>query len=472
MRQASPVWKCLLLSVLLAGCAARHERPEYRTVQATEFGKSLLAERTDAKSLTAALQLTLDDLTQYFGAAPSVFKAFADSKDARSGGATFIVAAQGGTVKGLVTCQVGEAKTRVAVTYIRADAPAGEWGRLVPAPAAPARPAVAGTTSNTPSAPASPAAAPAAARPTAMPASGVAQATLSTHVFPDGTGSVGLAEGWTTNSQSAAGAVVLSGPGEATATAGAMYSVLTPRSTLPRGPQTLVASYGTPQDVFVALVPQFSRMSVQKGGPSLAIDGLTKVSDQLGGQLSILRYGITETKPGGARKHYQAMGWVRLSPLPTGNFMVTLTQVRAPDATFERDKPLMFEMLNSVKTNDAAIQRKSSRELSAQRQRFDAQQARMHAQQSANDAQHKQYWEHQKAMEESHKAFNDRQNEVARSNDNFDEYIRGVRTVEDTQTGVKTSVDLGNVDKVVDDLNEHDPGRYREIPLRDEVHPR
>jgi hypothetical protein len=49
--------------------------------------------------------------------------------------------------------------------------------------------------------------------------------------------------------------------------------------------------------------------------------------------------------------------------------------------------------------------------------------------------------------------------------------IRGVRTVEDTQTGYRTSVDLGNVDQIVDKLNEHDPGRYIQIPLRDEWAP-
>jgi hypothetical protein len=49
--------------------------------------------------------------------------------------------------------------------------------------------------------------------------------------------------------------------------------------------------------------------------------------------------------------------------------------------------------------------------------------------------------------------------------------MRGYRTVEDTQTGVKGSVDLGNVDKIVDDLNECEPGRFRPIPLRDEADP-
>lgn len=58
-----------------------------------------------------------------------------------------------------------------------------------------------------------------------------------------------------------------------------------------------------------------------------------------------------------------------------------------------------------------------------------------------------------------------------RSITDFDETIRGIRTVEDTQTGEKTSVNLGDVHQIVDNLNEHDPGRYKEIPLRDEMFP-
>ena len=58
-----------------------------------------------------------------------------------------------------------------------------------------------------------------------------------------------------------------------------------------------------------------------------------------------------------------------------------------------------------------------------------------------------------------------------RSATDFDEVIRGVRTVQDTRTGERTSVDLGNVNEIVDKLNEHDPGRYVQIPLRDELFP-
>ncbi len=54
-----------------------------------------------------------------------------------------------------------------------------------------------------------------------------------------------------------------------------------------------------------------------------------------------------------------------------------------------------------------------------------------------------------------------------RTNADFDEVIHGYRTIEDTQTGDR-AYDLGNVNEIVNSLNEHDPGRYIQIPLRDE----
>ena len=58
-----------------------------------------------------------------------------------------------------------------------------------------------------------------------------------------------------------------------------------------------------------------------------------------------------------------------------------------------------------------------------------------------------------------------------RTNADFDEVIRGYRTIEDTQTGDRASANLGNVNEIVNSLNEHDPGRYIQIPLRDEEFP-
>lgn len=355
---------------------------------------------------------------------------------------------------------MGETTTKVAVVYIREDATAAQWAQLVRPP-----PDQGATASSGP--------APATPMP-ALPGVG-GNVPLRPYNFPDGTGSIGLADGWTTQAQTVTRPVLLQGPKGQGVSLRGIYSVQTPSSKLPRYPGALVAPFGEAIEVFAALVPQFSQMSAKQGGPTRTIDHLVPVDDPRqvpsGQQLSVLRYGITETQPSGESAHYQGMAWVGLIQMKNGTFLVTLSQLRAPDASFEKDKPVMLAMVTSLKTNDAAIQRQSGQQLAAQKQWFDAQQKALHAKQAANDAQHKQYWDTQAANEAQHKQYWDSQRGAARRDDNFDEYIRGVRTVEDTQTGVKTSVDLGNVDKIVEDLNQVDPGRYKEIPLRDEAHP-
>ena len=58
-----------------------------------------------------------------------------------------------------------------------------------------------------------------------------------------------------------------------------------------------------------------------------------------------------------------------------------------------------------------------------------------------------------------------------RSLTDFDEVIRGERTIEDTRTGEQTSVNLADVHDIVDRLNYTDPDRYKELPLRDLTFP-
>jgi len=196
----------LLLSLRLPASLAA-AAPNYKIVNATEFGKAFVAQRQDARTLSAALRLTLSDITAYLGSAPSSYRAYSDTRDASSGGATFLANAGGVALKGLVTCKVGQKGTRVAVVMIRADAPPNEFGRLLN-PEAP----------NTPAAPAS--------------ADGKAIATshapLRTYSFPDGTGTIGLAEGWSTNGESCLRMVQLQGPVNEGITMGASFSIVTP----------------------------------------------------------------------------------------------------------------------------------------------------------------------------------------------------------------------------------------------------
>jgi hypothetical protein len=448
-------WLCLIYSmvflVLQPGKAAAGGA-QYRTVASTEYGRAVVGQRVDAQTVRAALQLTLKDMEQYFGSAPKVRSAYEDARDPRSGGATFLIKARGVPVKGLVTCKVGPQATNIAVIYIRADAPAAEWRRLTQSP--------------------QPEAATASQAGGRHP--GPAKVPLHRYAFADGTGSIGLADGWHTNVQSAMQGIPIKGPDGAEIMVAGFLSVLTPNSPLARGGQSLVAPFGAPIAVMQALAPQLSRMSVSNGGPAKSFDSFTLVKHQKpgppNGAESVITFGVTEQSRAGTR-HFKVMASVGVSPTSQTSYMMFITQARAPDATYDRDLPVMLEIIQSLKTNDGVIQQRSNQAVAAQTQWFNAQQAAHRQQVAAYDAHNQQYWDSQKANQQRNNDWERQQNTQARGHDDFDELIRGYRTVEDTQTGVKHSVDLGNVDKIVDDLNERDPGRYRQIPLRDEADP-
>ena len=117
----------------------------------------------------------------------------------------------------------------------------------------------------------------------------------------------------------------------------------------------------------------------------------------------------------------------------------------------------MLAIATSLKTDPAAVQRATGRAI-------DAQDANFRALQKAHATQVAGFDDYMKSQQRN-SLIRDR------SATDFDEVIRGQRTVEDTRTGERTSVDLGNVNEIVDKLNEHNPDRYIQIPLRDELHP-
>ena len=448
MRRLPTRSSAVLLASLFVSAAASGASPKYRLVNATDFGKAFVALRKDAQSLQAALRLTRDDITAYVGSPPSLFSAYGDGRDPSSGGATFLAMAGNIPLKGLVTIKLGEKSTRVAVVFVRADAPPDALGRLLQPP--------------------SPTGGGASAEPAEPPA------VLRTYNFPSGVGSIGLAEGWTTNSQGDGRGTFVRGPGDQGLALNMSFTVQTPQSPM-RGRGGLVAPFTTPANVLETLMPQLSQANARQGGPYQTLDNLTTVADQRAmsprGRQSMLRYGITDSFPGGGSRHYQVLAQVSITPVSAYSFILGVTQLRAPDATFERDRPLMLQMVNSVRLNDDVIRQRNGAALARQKQWFAGQQAAHRAQVAAFDAHNKQWSANERAQDAQNQRTSDSQLAAARRDDGFDELIRGYRTVEDTQTGERKSADLGNVDKIVDDLNEGDPGRYRAIPMRDEYDP-
>jgi hypothetical protein len=128
-------------------------------------------------------------------------------------------------------------------------------------------------------------------------------------------------------------------------------------------------------------------------------------------------------------------------------FFVAILLVR----TFKQDFPVMQAIFNSLKENAAAINAKGA----AERKQADQIVDRTRQMTAATDA----------AIDRMRR----QQLQADRSFADVDEGIRGYRKVYDTQTGQEADVNLGDVNGVVNALNEADPGRYVQVPLRDEV---
>jgi hypothetical protein len=429
----------LTLAVLSLASAASAQST-WRTVAETRWGRAEVTQRTDARSVASALKLTVGEIAGAFDAPPTVRQAWQDGRDRSQGGATFVATSRRVPIKGLITCRLTPRGALVAVITIRNDAPKEAWQQLMQ-----------------PEAPAAPATAPATA---ASPLPAAARVPLRTYTFADGTGTLGLPAGWTTSAQSVMQGVFVQGPGDQLVGLALGVGVETPNSSLRRLPNTLVAPFATPQQTFAALVPQWSRQSVGQGGTSRVVDSLQTVQElpasMPNGRAALLTYGLTEASRAGST-HYLGLTQIELVPTSQTSFMVFMTQLRAPDASWARDEPVMLAIARSLKTNDDRVREVSGQALAAQNQWFASQQAAHRQQVESNDAYNRQ-WERDS-------------NARSRGHDDFDEVLRGYRTVEDTSTGERRSVDLGNVDGVVDELNRGDPGRYQQIPLRDEADP-
>ncbi len=443
--------------------------PGYDVVSASDAGQALTVQKPNATSVQSALESTLSDLTRSLGDRPKVTSAFEDTRDRRSGGASFAARLDGHPIKGLLSCKLGDKGATVAVIYCRADATAAEWNKL--ASAAPT-PTTAPTSTTAPA----------------------AEIKLDDYKFPDGTGIVGIAEGWKCSARSCLNGFVIQGPADQKLSM-ACISVVTPDSQKARDERQaeatarrmgmrplpnllLIAPFTEPAQAAADLAPYFSSFSQRNGGPAIAFDHivtLRKLQANLeGGKAALLSYGITKAM-GRTQIHYRAVAQIAINPVTPSAWTYVVTEAAAPDKTFDRDLPAMVAMMNSLRTDDQVLMARAKEQIDANNQ-FTQE---LIKQNNANVESRKRWFagqqEAHREVTAAHEDYNRTQarnsNVRSRNADDFDEVIRGVRTVEDTRTGEKASVDLGNVDHVVDVLNKYDPGRYRQIPLRDEADP-
>ena len=221
----------------------------------------------------------------------------------------------------------------------------------------------------------------------------------------------------------------------------------------PKPIEMLVAPYTEPVTALKNLIPQLSQLSQRHGGPVITLDKILETPKPAqaafsNGRAATIYFAFTKIT-GGAPVPHRARGQYESWMLGQGAWYLYVSEAAASNATFDKDWPVMLAIATSLKTDPQAVQRATGRAIDAQNANFRAMQ-RAHATQEA-------------AFDDYFKSM--QRNSVIRERSalDFDEVIRGSRTVEDTQTGHRTSVDLGNVDQIVDKLNEHDPGRYIQI---------
>jgi hypothetical protein len=408
-------------------------------------GRSLFIQKPQATSAEQALGTTRADLAQILGVAPHITGAFADQKEPTRGGASFTATVNNIPISGMILCGPGaQGGEVVTITYARNDAPAADRAALN----------------------------------AALPSS---KARTQTYQFPDGTGSIELPEGWTTQAQTVIHGVQVKGPADQMVSIGIGMSVTTPTSQAvqmqrqleanarqygfspPPPMKLLVAPFTGPVEAVQNLVPQLSDFSVAAGQPPMRLVQIVSASNapaqMPNGRAALMTYLIDHGQGASAVRH-EALGQIETYPLGGDGSQawgVYMTELAAPQSHYDADLPTMMAIAKSLKTNDAAVAQQTQQAIAQSNQRFAA---------------------FERSMKEKNDAFDSYMQSVRnrelvneRTNADFDEVIRGYRTVEDTSTGYRTSVDLGNVHDVVEKLNEADPGRYKEIPLKDEMAP-
>jgi hypothetical protein len=469
-----------------AAAASADAPAGYTVMVSTDSGKSLVTQKPNVTTVIAALLATFPDLTTYFGNRPTIGSAYQDAHDPTTGGATFSATLNGQPVRGIVSCKLHNGGASVAVVFGRTDAPKADWEKLLTRPAAPAAatPVVDASDPNIP---------------------------LKEYDYPDGTGSLGLADGWTTQGQSVAAGCQITGPASQMIVLHNRVNFSPPDSLSAKQrqryddqaanavktnaiyrlkplPPMLIAPYTDPVTALPAVLEQFSKASEFNHGPTTTLDKI--ISSRAlpcsvqNSKRALITFAFTKTLDGKSTAYREQIDVIAFDFTGTWTWAAQYN-VSAPDATFDHDLPIMLAMVKSEKGNAARIQQvvqaigqqnlQAGQQVLAdgakQRQdSFEQFQKDQQSRQNIHDAQQQQT---QAGYDAHNQQFNDYELQRSRHSADFDESVLGTRTIYDTVTGQSGYANLTDVNGVVDSLNQAalDPNRFVQIPLRDQLYP-
>jgi len=414
----------------------------YTVLGSSQYGYTVTTEKPNANSTTDALLATFPELAAIFDGHPTISGAYDDSQSHRIGGASFTAQIHGQAVKGFVACRPAAQGSTVTVICCQSNTPNDELAKLTQSLAATANDG-------------------AAVQPSVP---------VTTYQFPDGSGSIDLPDGWhATDGSSCRSIVQVIGPANQQFILGFKVQVHTPdapevqalqMSGAPTGGM-FISAWDTPTQVMLNIMPAMNALeqsaNLNRSRIDRVISSQKAAAGMATGSAETVIADVTWTTANGSELPCRRISRIDLEPMMQGEFMYFSSYFETPRDKMDEDLPAMLQISGSLRPNQQALDDSSRLQANLSQIWFAGEQ---YAAAERYEAAHEQIQDIDHNMNIMH-----------RSNADADEEILYVRTMLDTHTGEETDENLGDIDGIVSRLNENDPGRYVEIPLRDQLYP-
>jgi hypothetical protein len=308
--------------------------------------------------------------------------------------------------------------------------------------------------------------------PTALPDT----ANWVVHPLAGGSGTIKFPPGWKLTSSDDLGSCMIDGPAKQAVVLGSFASVITPNSSFaqmaaPGGAKTLIAPFCAPAEALKHIFPQLSTFSQSRGGPAITLERIissTPLPAAPPAQAACIDLLLSHSL-GGETVRFRELVIMECHPGSSDAWSIYSRYGIAPDKTYEQDLPVMLAIAKSWQINEQQVNANGQRKNEAQQQWFAAQQAGHAQQNAAFDRQLRSMQQNSAAFENNLRSMQNNSRVMDRVNADYDETIRGTRTVENTGTGQRTDVNLGTSTETVQKANEAAGfEKYKEVPLRNQ----
>jgi hypothetical protein len=262
-------------------------------------------------------------------------------------------------------------------------------------------------------------------------------AKLHVAQFPDGTGSVGLPDGWTITGAHT-GEVVARGPGPA----GMHFFWQFTANDRGHGllGNALQIPYGT--DAGATLKAVFTQLAERQHHAAPSFDILANLHLVNQEYFVVVNVGAIADQPPLRAWAHVVIG----PPNDQGNYQITLYVINVPLENADQTQGTAVAMFSSYKLNNAAVVAQIHSQMQRDAQWFARQQSDFHAREAAQDRQFASYQRQQDVQERQFAAFD---NGLLNNTVVFDKELNGHGTV---------------ADDLADALVKADPNRFEEVP--------